>query len=212
MSYLLILSDENSTAHYAAIGAAIYDVRQPRWIPIRPALLPGHGGGVGHRASRHELAVKTSVKRRAGSSTTDQSGLTKMPAAAFRNPWAKPPVLDVKGRAGDARAAPRATARRVIGYGNVVGQLKNHIVAVNGRHDLRPLLALARDQFNEMATGHRGFWPSPKVPNPAPYPRSAPGRRGARSSTIKDAQGRPAHVDRLPPGRNPSYRSATVTE
>src|SRR5271168_4632521 len=33
-------------------------------------------------------------------------------------------------------------------------------------------LALARHQFNEMATGHRGFWPSPNVPNPAPYPRS----------------------------------------
>ena len=32
-------------------------------------------------------------------------------------------------------------------------------------------LALARHQFNEMATGHRGFWPSPNAPNPAPSRR-----------------------------------------
>jgi hypothetical protein len=154
MSYLLVLSDENSTAHYAAIGAAVYDVRQSRWIPIRPALLPGarwrrRPPSVPTRAGRKNLgkATRRLVDHRPERADEDARG-------RLQEPWAKPPVLDVKGRAGDARAAPRATARRVIGYGNIVGQLKNHIVAVNGRHDLRPLLALARDQFNEMATGH----------------------------------------------------------
>ena len=58
--FLLVLSDENSTAHQAAIGAPVDDIRQPRWIAIRPSLLPGHGGGIGHhRVSRHEPAVNT---------------------------------------------------------------------------------------------------------------------------------------------------------
>jgi len=55
--FLLVLSDENLTANQAPIGAPVDDIRQPRWIAIRPALLPGHGGGIG-RVSRHEVAIK----------------------------------------------------------------------------------------------------------------------------------------------------------